>query len=97
MREEVLHERIFMESEAHVRHYDVIDVCKQSAGWVIAEFPGPKGIEFTDPANQPTLLGDLFVDEGGEGTETHKPGSLDEVHCWNKYYSQIKAVSHHSK
>ena len=90
MAKEVLHEGIFMEMKGHVGHYDVICEGEQSAGGVVSEFSGPESIESSDPTEEATLLGKFFVDEGGEGSEGDEPGPLYEVHCWNKYYSQIK-------
>ena len=69
-----------MEEEAHVGDDDVVDVGEETIGWVVAELSGSEGIETADPAEDATLLGELVVDEGRNGSQSHEPGPLDEVH-----------------
>lgn len=69
-----------MESEAHIGHDNVVNIGKESAGGVISVFSGPESVESSDPADEATLLCKLLVDEGGNGTQGHEPGSLNDVH-----------------
>lgn len=75
-----------MEEKAHVGYDDVVDVGEKFVGGVVAKFSGAKGIEASDFAKQPAFLGELFVDQGGQGAEGHEPGPLDVVHLLDKLY-----------
>ena len=69
-----------MEEEGHVGYDDMVGVCKEFAGGVVAEFSGSEGVESTDSSDESAFFGQFFVDEGGDGSEGDEPSSLYEVH-----------------
>jgi len=69
-----------MEEEAHVCDDDVVDVGEQLVGGVVAELTRPEGVEAADAAEQSALLGEVLIDEGGDGAQGHEPGPLNVVH-----------------
>lgn len=73
-----------MEEEAHVDHHDLVGVGEQFVCGVISELSWSERVEAADPAEQPRLVGELFVDEGGEWPQRDQPCPLDVVHLLDK-------------
>ncbi len=69
-----------MEEEAHVANDEMVNVCEQLVGRMVAELAGAEGVEAANATKQSALLGQFLIDEGGDGTEGDEPGPLNIVH-----------------